>query len=66
MLLADVPEALWPPFTDEPLFGSWFWNQYRAGGIVCLDDLIAAHLTRSSGSIRRRSLTQTAYRGARH
>lgn len=42
MLLADVPEALWPPFTDEPLFGSWFWDQYRAGGIVCLDDLIAA------------------------
>jgi hypothetical protein len=42
MLLADVPDALWPPFIAEPHFGSWFWNHYRAGRIVWLDNLIAA------------------------
>lgn len=41
MLLADVPEALWPPFAREPLFGPWFWDHYRAGSIVWLDNLIA-------------------------
>ena len=42
MLLADVPETLWPPFIEEPLFGSWFWDHYRTGSIIWLDDLIAA------------------------
>jgi hypothetical protein len=42
MLLADVPEALWPPFVEEPLFGSWFWDHYQAGSIIWLDRLIAA------------------------
>ena len=42
MLLADAPKALWPPFTEEPLFGSWFWDYHRAGSIVRLDNLIAA------------------------
>jgi hypothetical protein len=43
MLLADVPEALWPPFIEEPLFGVWFWDHYRAGSIIWLDNLIAAN-----------------------
>jgi hypothetical protein len=42
MLLAGVPEALWPPFTEEPHFGSWFWDHYWAGSIIWLDNLIAA------------------------
>jgi len=42
MLLADVPQALWPPFIGEPLFGSWFWDHHRAGNIIWLDHLIAA------------------------
>jgi hypothetical protein len=41
MPLAGIPEVLWPPFTDERLFGHWFWEHYRAGRIVSLDDLIA-------------------------
>jgi hypothetical protein len=41
MPLADIPEALWPPFTDERFFGCWFWEYYRAGSISSLDDLIA-------------------------
>lgn len=39
---AEDPEAQWPPFTDEPLFGQWFWEDYRAGDIVSVADLIAA------------------------
>jgi len=42
LLLADVPETLWPPFVLEPLFGAWFWDHYRAGSIVWLDNLVAA------------------------
>jgi hypothetical protein len=42
MPLADIPEAEWPPFADEPLFGPWFWERYQAGNIVFLDGLIAA------------------------
>ena len=42
MPLAGAPQAQWPPFTSERLFGSWFWNHYRAGKVVLLDDLIAA------------------------
>jgi len=41
MPLANIPMAEWPPFTGERLFGSWFWEYYRAGTIVLLDDLIA-------------------------
>lgn len=39
---AGTPEALWPSFTGRPLFGHWSWEQYRAGGLVFLDRLIAA------------------------
>jgi hypothetical protein len=39
---ADVPAQSWPPFTGERLFGSWFWEHYRAGTIVPLADLVAA------------------------
>lgn len=41
MPLAGVPETQWPPFTDEHLFGPWFWNHFRAGSITFLNDLIA-------------------------
>jgi hypothetical protein len=41
MPLADIPERQWPPFTDEPLFGHWFWEYYRAGNIIPLGGLIA-------------------------
>jgi hypothetical protein len=42
MPLAGIPETQWPPFADEPLFGHWFWEHYRAGRIISLDGLIAA------------------------
>jgi hypothetical protein len=41
MPLAGTPEAEWPPFTDERFFGDWFWEHYRAGRVVLLDDLVA-------------------------
>ena len=41
MPLAGIPEARWPPFTGRRFFGPWFWEEYRAGRIVLLDDLIA-------------------------
>jgi hypothetical protein len=40
--LAGTPQADWPSFTDERLFGHWFWDHYRAGNIVDLGELIAA------------------------
>ena len=36
-----TPEAQWPPFTDQRLFGQWFWEYYRAGALVSVDSLIA-------------------------
>jgi hypothetical protein len=39
--LAGIPEGRWPPFTGRRFFGPWFWQAYRAGRIVILDDLIA-------------------------
>lgn len=39
--LAGIPEARWPPFTSRRFLGPWFWEEYRAGRIVLLDDLIA-------------------------
>ncbi len=41
MPLEGVPETRWPPFTDEPYFGQWFWEYYKTGSIVTLGDLIA-------------------------
>jgi len=41
MPLAGTPEAWWPPFTGECLFGHWSWERYRAGSIVSLADTIA-------------------------
>jgi hypothetical protein len=38
----DVPEEQWPPFTDQRLLGHWFWEYYRGGRIISLDDLIVA------------------------
>lgn len=34
-------ESQWPPFTDEHLFGPWFWEYYLAGDLVSVDRLIA-------------------------
>jgi hypothetical protein len=45
--LVGRPAGEWPPFTGERLFGPWFWDHYRAGTIVPLDDLIAG----TSGSV---------------
>ena len=42
MPLAGLPEAQWPSFTDERLFGHWFWNHYRAGSIIHLTSLFVA------------------------
>lgn len=39
--LAGIPEAQWPPFTDEPFFGKWFWEHYRTGCIAFLGGLIS-------------------------
>jgi hypothetical protein len=39
---AGIPVRRWPPFTGEVLFGSWFWEHYRAGALVSLAGLIAA------------------------
>ncbi|MGH3068087.1 MAG: hypothetical protein ACRDMI_05820 [Streptosporangiaceae bacterium] len=39
---AGFPEAEWPPFTREPIFGHWFWEHYRDGNVVSLSDAIAA------------------------
>jgi hypothetical protein len=41
MPLAGIPLQQWPPFTDDRLFGRWFWDYYQGGGIVFLSELIA-------------------------
>jgi hypothetical protein len=41
MPLVGVPEAQWPPFVAERFFGHWFWEYYRTGRVICLDELIA-------------------------
>jgi hypothetical protein len=41
MPLAGIPEAQWPPFTGDPLFGHWSWERDRAGSVISLADLIA-------------------------
>lgn len=41
MPLVGLEEAQWPPFTDKPLFGHWFWEHYRAGSLISLGPLIA-------------------------
>jgi hypothetical protein len=43
MPLAGVPEAQWPPFAGEPLFGHWTWEHVRAGRIVSLASLVAGN-----------------------
>jgi hypothetical protein len=37
----DLPEAQWPPYAGEPLFGRWFWDSYKTGDVVPLAELIA-------------------------
>jgi hypothetical protein len=39
---ADSSETQWPPFTDERLFGNWFWHHLRARCIIDLGGVIAA------------------------
>lgn len=41
MPVTSITEAQWPPFTDERVFGRWFWDHHRAGTIVSLSSLIA-------------------------
>jgi hypothetical protein len=38
---AGVPEAQWPPFTEERLPGHWFWEDYWDRRIVSVGGLIA-------------------------
>jgi hypothetical protein len=40
MPLDGGPEEQWPPFTEERMFGSWFWQHYQARRIISLDRLI--------------------------
>jgi hypothetical protein len=40
MPLEGTPETEWPPFTDQRLFGRWFWQYYWAGSMTTLDSLI--------------------------
>jgi hypothetical protein len=40
---AGAPVRSWPPFTGEELFGSWFWEHYRAGTLVSLAALIGTN-----------------------
>lgn len=42
MPLAGIPLQQWPPFTDDRLFGRWFWDYYQGGGIVFVGELIAS------------------------
>jgi hypothetical protein len=42
MPLVGTAESQWPPFAAEIWFGGWFWNDFRAGNLVLLDDSIAA------------------------
>jgi hypothetical protein len=37
----DSREVAWPPFTGEPLIDHSFWELFRTGRIVSLEDLIA-------------------------
>jgi len=39
--LAEAPESRWPPFTSERHFGPWFWEDFRAGDVVAVEDLIS-------------------------
>jgi hypothetical protein len=41
MPLVGTSEKQWPPFTNEPVFGRWFWQYYNAGKVVNLGGLIA-------------------------
>jgi hypothetical protein len=41
MPLVGTPEKRWPPFTNEPVFGRWFWQYYNAGKVVNLGCLIS-------------------------
>lgn len=41
MPMAGLPESRWPPFTGRGSFGPWFWDEYAAGSVVWLDQLIA-------------------------
>lgn len=38
---AGIPEAQWPPFADECLFGHWFWEYFQVGRTISVGDLIA-------------------------
>ncbi len=43
MPLAGIPEAQWPPFTGDPLFGHWAWEGDPAGSVVSIDEFVAAN-----------------------
>jgi hypothetical protein len=42
MPLVGVPKPQWPPFTEEVIFGRWFWEHYWTGDVISLSRLVAA------------------------
>jgi hypothetical protein len=44
MPLAGLPEAQWPPYASESLFGRWFWDSHQDGKVIPLARLIAGTL----------------------
>ena len=42
MPLEGTPDQDWPPFTEEGIFGSWFWDHHQAGRILSLDTLVGS------------------------
>lgn len=42
MPLEGTPDQHWPPFTEERIFGSWFWEHHQAGRIVSLATLVGS------------------------
>ena len=43
MPLAGTPTTHWPPFADESALGHWFWDYYRVGSVVSLEDVVRAN-----------------------
>jgi hypothetical protein len=41
MPLVGIPETKWPPFTRQSVLGHWFWDHYRAGNVVSIDEIVA-------------------------
>jgi hypothetical protein len=38
---AGTAQLQWPPFTEQAYFGDWFWDYFRSGSVISLDNSIA-------------------------